>query len=161
MDQSSNEKILPTTTEQSSDATSLGELSEKSLISLAKESLGKKWKDIDIVVDSLVKAFEDGANISEACRVAKIDRQTYYNWLEDSKEFSTLMGDAQEYPDIVAKMNLVRAIKVKRDLETSKWWVERKMKKEFSLRSELTGKDGESLAPILVKFVDGDDSHTS
>jgi len=112
----------------------------------AKKSLGRKWKDTDEVVDNLVRAFEDGANISEACRIAKIDRQTYYNWLEDSEEFSTLMTDSQNYPDVVAKMVLVRAIK-KSDIDVSKWWAERRMKNEFSTRNEMTGKDGEHLIP--------------
>lgn len=145
MDQSLNEKTTQTTTEVSSAVTQSEEPSEKSSI-VEVDKGGRPTKFTDETVANLIKAFEDGASIREACRVAKINRQTYYEWLKHYPEFSDRMSEAQEYPDVVAKMVLVRAIK-KGDIDTSKWWAERKMKNEFSLRTELTGKDGDRLIP--------------
>lgn len=101
------------------------------------------------VVEKLIQAFEDGANIVQACKTAEISTDTYYNKLKDDKDFSAKMKNAQDYPDVVAKMNLVRAMK-RNDIDVSKWWAERRMRGEFSTRAELTGKDGEKLESLVV-----------
>lgn len=97
--------------------------------------VGRPSKKDEETVKKLEEAFKDGANITEACRVAQITRETYYTWLEEDNEFSDKMSNAQEYPDVIAKMNLVSALKAK-DIETSKWWAERRMKNEFSTKTE-------------------------
>lgn len=85
----------------------------------------------DEIVELLVKAFEDGSTITEACRTAQIDRQTYYNWREWYPEtFGKKMDAAIDYPDAVAKMVIVRAIK-NGDVETAKWWGKNKLRNEF------------------------------
>lgn len=87
-------------------------------------------KYTDEAVGTLIKAFEDGATITEACRTAQIHRDTYYEWLKVYPEFSDKMSHAQEYPDAVAKMEVVRAIK-RGDVDTSKWWLENHVRDEF------------------------------
>lgn len=101
------------------------------------------------VIDKLVQAFEDGGNIVQACKTAQISTDTYYNKLKADSDFSAKMKNAQDYPDVIAKMNLVRAMK-RNDIDVSKWWAERRMKGEFSTRSELTGKDGEKLEQMVI-----------
>jgi len=116
---------------------------ESSLSEAAKNS-----KYTDKNVQELTKAFEDGATITEACHIAQIARSTYYNWVEQYPEFMDKMSEAQEYPDAVAKMVVVRAMK-KSDVETSKWWLERRIKKEFSAKSELEHSGTISYKPIM------------
>ncbi len=106
--------------------------------------IAEQSKYSDEIVEVLTKAFEDGATITEACHIAQIDRKTYYNWRDSIPDFFHKMDQAQEYPDAVAKMVTVKAMK-KGDVDTAKWWLERRLKSEFSLRQEHTGKDGESL----------------
>ena len=97
------------------------------------------------VVELLENAFRDGASITEACDRAKIDRQTYYNWLDGQDGFSTKMQEAQEWVSEIARAVVAQRITRKKDLETAKWWLERKKKGEFSTRTENTGKDGKDL----------------
>lgn len=97
------------------------------------------------LVEKLEDAFRDGASITEACIIAGIDRRTYYNWIRDQDGFSTKMEDAQEWVSEIARSVVAQRITKKKDPETAKWWLERRVKDKFSLRNELTGKNGESL----------------
>jgi len=109
----------------------------------------------DEVVEKLELAFRDGASIEEACDIAQIDRKTYYNWIQDKPGFSTKMENAKEYVTEIARAVVSQRITRKKDPETAKWWLERRAKDRFSIRSEVTGKDGKDLPiPVLVKFVD-------
>lgn len=99
------------------------------------------------IVELLEDAFRDGASITEACDLADIDRQTYYNWLDAQEGFSTKMQEAQEWVTEVARAVVAQRITKKKDPETAKWWLERKKKDEFSTRTEQTGKGGKDLQP--------------
>lgn len=97
-------------------------------------STGRPTKMTDECVGKLEEAFKDGANITEACKVAQIDRSIYYDWLEKDAEFSDKMANAQEYPDVIAKMVIVKAIRSD-DVDTAKWWAERRLK-GFNTKTE-------------------------
>lgn len=103
--------------------------------------IGRPTKMTDEVVNKLENAFKDGANVTEACRIAEISTRSYYEWLNTNEDFSHKMTNAQEYPDVIAKMVLVKAIKSD-DVDTAKWWAERRMKNEFSTKQELAGNLG-------------------
>lgn len=105
------------------------------------------------VVSLLEHSVMDGANITEACQVAGISRETYYKHLKEDEKFADKMADAEEYPSKVAKKNLIERIK-RKDVETSKWWLERKKKDEFSTRTENTGANGAPLTIGVVSYAD-------
>ncbi len=105
-------------------------------------------------VEKLEDAFRDGASITEACDQAKIDRRTYYNWIEDQNGFSTKMTEAQEWVTEIARSVVAQRITRRKDPETAKWWLERKLKNEFSTRTEATGKDGEPIQGNTIIFTD-------
>lgn len=71
-----------------------------------------------------------------------IAEQTLYNYIKKHKEFLGRKELLKEQPKIKAKMNIVKNIN-KEDKDTSKWYLERKSKDEFSLKQELdTNIDG-------------------
>lgn len=71
-----------------------------------------------------------------------IAEQTLYNYCKGHKEFLGRKELLKEQPKIKAKMNIVKNIN-KEDKDTSKWYLERKSKDEFSLKQELdTNIDG-------------------
>jgi hypothetical protein len=116
-------------------------------------------------VKSLEDAFKNGANIVQACLLSRISRETYYNWCEQKKGFLDRMTTAQEYPSVIARLAVVKAIgeEVKnpsRNGTENSWkWLERKNKDEFSSRSELTGKDGKDLPTPILAHVSSDNSN--
>lgn len=96
-------------------------------------------------VEKLEDAFRDGASIGEACDLAQIDRGTYYNWLESVEGFSTKMEDAKDWVNEIARAVVSQNITKKKDVDTAKWWLERRVKDKFSPRQEMTGDQGKPL----------------
>lgn len=60
------------------------------------------------------------------------------------KEFADRINELREQPVLHARTTIVNAIK--KNPQTAAWYLERKRKKEFSERKELTGADG---APLI------------
>lgn len=102
---------------------------------MSEENNGRPTLKTEAVVTLLERCFEDGSTVTEACHIAKISRKTYYEWVNTDEDFRNRMSRSQEYPDNIARVNLVEALKVK-DIDVSKWWSERRRKKEFSLKQE-------------------------
>jgi hypothetical protein len=99
----------------------------------------------EYIVRKLEDAFRDGASITEACEQAGIVRDTYYHWLKEKDGFQTRMTDAQDWVNEIARAVVAQRITKKKDPETAKWWLERRVKDKFSTRTEQTGKDGKDL----------------
>jgi hypothetical protein len=68
----------------------------------------------------------NGASVTEACVYAKIAQRTYYNNIEINGDFKHKMEFAKQLATLRAKENVVEAIVEKKDLQTSKWWLEKK-----------------------------------
>lgn len=98
--------------------------------------MGRPRKITKEVVGKLEYAFMRGFNISEACDYAAISRDTYYEKLKQSKEFSDRMERAKTNLQRKAKLNLAEAIE-SGNLDESKYYLERKCKDEFSVKQEI------------------------
>lgn len=96
------------------------------------------------VVEKLEHAFINGLNDQEASFYAGIDKGTLYNYCNDNPFFSTRKEMLKRSLVVRSKFNIAAVINEGSVLD-SKWLLERKAKDEFSLRSELTGKDGKDL----------------
>jgi len=113
-----------------------------------------------IVVRKLTDAFSIGCTVSEACLYAGISRDTYYRWVKNNKTLSDKFKQLLETPILKARQELVKGIDGNPELALK--FLERKKKDEFSLRKELTGKDGEPiLNKIEVEFKDFSDETIS
>lgn len=101
------------------------------------------------VINKLEEAFAWGCSDTEACLWADIAPATLYQYQEKNPEFAERKAELKETPIMLSRKAVVQAIK-KGDRITALSYLERKAKKEFSLRQELTGADGKDLpAPIL------------
>lgn len=98
--------------------------------------MGRPRKITKEVVGKLEYAFMRGFNISEACDYAAISRDTYYEKLKQSKEFSDRMERAKTNLQRKAKLNLAESIE-SGNLDESKYYLERKCKDEFSVKQEI------------------------
>jgi hypothetical protein len=76
-----------------------------------------------VKLESILKI---GGTIEEACSYALINKTTYYRWLEENEDFTTKMESAQHYADIVAKNVVVDSMIKDRDIQTAKWWLEKR-----------------------------------
>ncbi len=96
------------------------------------------------------KAFRDGATVLEASKAAEVSPDAYYDRMTKDPDFADKMNLSKEYVTEFAKALLSRKIQ-RGDTETAKWWLERKAKKEFSSRTEVSGPDGESLKIEIIE----------
>jgi len=92
------------------------------------------------VVEKLEAAFSIGATVAEACTYADIARDTYYRWIKKNPILKERFESLLEKPILQARQTVVSALKDNPEIALK--YLERKRKDEFSLRSELTGKNG-------------------
>jgi len=120
-----------------------------------KSQRGKPW-DKEKVVELLKPYFQRGNSVREACLCAGIPHSTFETWLGKDNELRAKIGIWQNEMSEKARDNWRDKI-VAGDYPASKDWLERKKKKEFSLRYETTGKDGEPLQVDLNTILHQDD----
>lgn len=94
-----------------------------------------------VMTPETIARLEDGflAGLSdrEACLFANIAPSTLYAYCEENPDFSERKELLKEEVKLQAKLNIKNAITgEKRDLDTSKWYTERK-DRSFSLKQEL------------------------
>lgn len=84
------------------------------------------------IVLKLEQALKDGFSIEMACHVSGISRSTYYAHLQTDTDFMNKMELAQTWATELAKKVVVKEIG-KGNLKAAQWWLERKLRAEFSL----------------------------
>lgn len=84
----------------------------------------------------LEQAFSLGCSDPEACFYAGIAPSTYYLWCKDEPEISERLKALKNKPILLARQKVVDDIK--ENVDTAKWYLERKCKNEFTTRTENT-----------------------
>lgn len=115
------------------------------------EEVGRPSKLTELTVKKLEEAFAMDCSVLEACLYAGISRPTFYAWIKENKELSNRFEELRENPVLKARTTVVNVLN---EPEHAKWYLERKRKREFSQRQELTGRDGEPLvlpSEIIIK----------
>lgn len=103
------------------------------------------------IIQSLQPYLEAGLSRNKACEYIGLTPQTLSNWVQEEESLLIKLTGWENASNILAIRNVMDAIAKEAELddtkkETSKWWLERRMKKEFSTRVEQTGEDG---SPIV------------
>jgi len=111
-------------------------------------------------IKMLLDGFCQGFKVNHACMYANICKQTFYNYCNKHEGFLEHCHELRRIPSLKAISLIVKSID-EGNVNSAKWWLERKCKEEFSLRSEITGEDGEAIkikAPeITVNFTNEKD----
>lgn len=104
--------------------------------------------DHEKTLESLRPYFQLGMSITKACETSGVcDDQTILNWIKEDPSISSRIKAWQNYVSQRARTVIADKINEQNDPDAAKWWLERKEKKEFSTRSEVTGEDGVPLNP--------------
>jgi len=111
-------------------------------------------------IKKMEDSFSQGFSISDACIFADISRETFYNYCQATEGFLDKCKALQQRPLLKSILVINKALN-EGDVNTAKWYAERKRKEEFSLRSEITGEEGEAIKikipEITVIFTDEKD----
>lgn len=86
-------------------------------------------------VAKLEQAFANAFTDEQACIFADISKNTLYDYIKINPSFSHRKEQLKKRVDIKAKTKVIEAINIG-DMATAKWWLERKCKDEFSLKTE-------------------------
>ena len=117
------------------------------------KKMGRPIKVTPKTIDKLEYAFSLGCTDEEACVHADIGVSTLYDFERNNPDFSERKKLLKEKPTFKARKSVVNAIESNPELALK--YLERKVKKEFSTRTEQTGADGKDLMPdaLNVNFV--------
>lgn len=117
------------------------------------------------IIESLRPFLEAGLSRNKACEHIGFDPTTLSVWVVTDEALSMKLRGWENTLNILAMANVASAIQTEAEnedprKETSKWWLERRMKNEFSSRTEATGADGKDLVlPVLVEFIGDAKNH--
>ncbi len=111
------------------------------------------------IVKSLQPYLEAGLSRNKACEAIGLKAQTLSVWVQEDESLLMKLKGWENSLNVLALANIASALQTESETEearkeTSKWYLERRMKNEFSTRTENTGADGKDLLPTLVKFID-------
>lgn len=107
------------------------------------------------IIESLQPFLSVGMSRNKACESIGLDPTTLSKWVQDSESLSMKIKGWENSLNKLAMQNIADALAIESEIEdarkeTSKWYLERRMKNEFSTRQENTGADGKDLpTPIL------------
>jgi hypothetical protein len=104
------------------------------------------------IVSKIESIFKIGGTVEQALSYAGITKPTYYDWIEKHPNFLTRMESARTYADIVAKNIVVDSMIKDKDVNTAKWWLE---KREFKqIQQNNTQVNIQAPKPILGDLID-------
>ncbi len=95
-------------------------------------------------VRKLEQAFAMGCTVEEACYISGVSRSAYYKRLDDDIHFMDKMERAKLFMIIQARHTVYKAIQAG-DVKTSMWYLERKRKDEFGLKTQEVTKQYDEL----------------
>ena len=109
-----------------------------------------------MIIQSLQPYLEMGFSRNKACELIGLPPQTLSNWSIEDEALGIKLQGWENTLNALAISNIASALQVEAESEdarkdTSKWWLERKMKAEFSpkVEQELSNPDG-NLKTIII-----------
>ena len=104
-----------------------------------EKKVGRPTVMTEAVIGKLELLFAQGLSDREACLVADISTTALYDYCTEHPDFAERKELLKDNPKIKAKLNVAEAIIEKKDIDMSKWYLERKAKDEFSTKQEISG----------------------
>ena len=109
--------------------------------------MGRPTKIDKIVIGKLEEVFALGGNDDEACFYAGIAPETLYYFQKMNPYFAKRKAALKQRPILKARQTVVHALS---EPDTARWFLERKRKNEFSLRTEHSLPDGQALGVVIL-----------
>lgn len=106
-------------------------------------SQGTGW-DRETVVQTLEPYFRLGYSVKKACILANFPFSTFYGWYREDEMLRTRIKALQGMVSARAREVVASSVK-DGNREDARWWLERREKKDFSPRQEVSGPRGTPL----------------
>jgi len=95
-------------------------------------------------VEKVIEGKKLDLNDAECSFHSGITEKQLEYFLEVHPHFCGFFKALTMYPRVRARITIIKNLD---DLKNAQWFAERRMKDEFSLRNEITGKDGKNILP--------------
>lgn len=121
-------------------------------------SQGKAWtkEQKDTIIQSLQDYLELGFSRNKACELIGLAPSTLSNWVKEDESLGIKLQGWENAINKVALANIRDAIMKESEMEdtrkeTTKWWAERRMRADFSTKTEtdVTSK-GEQVQGVVI-----------
>lgn len=106
---------------------------------MAENRVGRPTVMTEEMIRKLELLFAKGLTDREACLIADLSPSTLYDYCTANPEFAERKELLKEQIKTQAKLNVAEAIVEKKDIDMSKWYLERKARDEFSTKQEISG----------------------
>jgi len=116
-----------------------------------KSNAGRKTVMTKEVLRKLDECFLNDLSDRQACYIVDINPESLYAYQREHPKYTERKATLKEMTIANAKKNIAQAIK-EEDKDMSKWYVERKLKSEFSTKQEIAGSGGFASA-VTVEFI--------
>lgn len=116
------------------------------------EEVGRPTVMTEETIQKLEYAFMRGLTDLEACLYANISKSTLYNYCNENPAFMDRKELLKEQVKVQAKLNVAESIENK-DVDISKWYLERRAKDEFSTKQEIKA-DVDADVTINIELTD-------
>ena len=140
-------------------------MSKKSIKTINNPN-GRPTVMTEAVLTALQECFELGMPKNRACEFVGIDRDTLLAYCHKNPIFSAKINGWRtntsykalklvnsKLTNSVIKDENGKVVKIlPADVETAKWWLERREKADFSIRTEITGEDGGAIEVKTVQM---------
>ena len=114
---------------------------------MSKSNAGRKEIIDKDILAKLESGFANALTDEECCLYSWISPATLYRYIEKNPRFWERKELLKRKPNIKAKMNKIKAINEWNVVE-SWWWLERKSKDEFSLKTESKNEHSRTLSLV-------------
>lgn len=114
------------------------------------------------IVQSLKPYLEAGLSRNKACEAIGLTPQTLSNWVQDDESLLIKLQGWENTLNVLAMANIASALQKEAETddsrkETSKWYLERRMRNEFATKTEV---QEESDINITYKWDNANDNNT-
>lgn len=122
---------------------------------------GKEWtkEQREVIIESLRPYLEMGLSRNRACSLTGVDATTLSKWAKEDEALSIKLQGWENAMNVLATANIKMALEKEAETEdtrkeTSKWWAERRMKDDFSIKQEmdLNNPDGNLKTIVINKY---------
>jgi hypothetical protein len=119
-----------------------------------KPGPGRPTKYNQEIVDAITDALRKGMTRKDSCSVADISEETFAQWRRKYPEFLNAIEKAEGKAAFHA-VDVIRSAMDSGVWQAAAWWLERRRKQDWSLRTETVGADGSPLE-IVIRYADGE-----
>jgi len=122
------------------------------------KKVGRPTKDTPEVRAKIEEAAALDASVEEIAFWANISRETYYEILKKDPVFSDRIDKLRQKPILAARQRAIKG--ATESYSNAMDYLKRKKKLEFGDKVDVTS-NGETIQPVLVKFIGDDDRNTN